>query len=281
MPATDGHVHTEWSWDTRVGSMERSCARAVHLGLPSIAFTEHADATGWLVEAADLDRMPAHFRTMRGPDGVLRPPPLDVDGYLAGLERCRERFPDLRILAGVELSEPHWHPAFVSGLLARADFQRILGSVHTLRDSAGNRMVDLEYRTRPAGEVVREYLAEVLRLVESGSPFAVLAHIDYPIRDWPAAAGPYRPGLFEDEYRTVLRALARSDRALEVNTQVPLSADVVRWWADEGGTAVTFGSDAHRPDAVAAGFGAAVAMAEAYGFRAQPDPHAVWIRSGP
>jgi histidinol-phosphatase (PHP family) len=41
----DGHVHSEWSWDAIAGSMERSCARAVELGLPSIAFTEHADFT--------------------------------------------------------------------------------------------------------------------------------------------------------------------------------------------------------------------------------------------
>ena len=281
MPATDGHVHTEWSWDTLHGSMERSCARAVRLGLPSIAFTEHADATGWLVDADDLGRMPTHFRWVRDPDGLLRPQPLDVDGYLDCVDRCRHRFPGLRILTGVELSEPHWHPGFVADLLGRADFQRILGSVHTLRDRDGNRVVDLEYRIRSAGDVVRAYLAEVLRLVGSGSPFTVLAHIDYAVRDWPAAAGAYRPGLFEDEYREVLRALARSGRALEVNTRVPLSAEVVGWWAEVGGTAVTFASDAHRPEDVGAGFGAAVAMAEAYGFRAQDDPHAVWIRRSP
>ena len=46
----DGHVHTEWSWDAADGSMERSCARAVELGLPSIAFTEHADFTRWVID---------------------------------------------------------------------------------------------------------------------------------------------------------------------------------------------------------------------------------------
>ena len=35
-----GHVHSEWSWDAYVGSMERTCARAVELGLPAVAFTE-------------------------------------------------------------------------------------------------------------------------------------------------------------------------------------------------------------------------------------------------
>jgi histidinol-phosphatase (PHP family) len=43
----DGHVHTEWSWDAPRGAMERTCARAVELGLPAVAFTEHLDRTAW------------------------------------------------------------------------------------------------------------------------------------------------------------------------------------------------------------------------------------------
>src|SRR4051812_7223770 len=43
----DNHNHSEWSWDAFAGSMEGSCARAVELGLPSIAFTEHVDLTRW------------------------------------------------------------------------------------------------------------------------------------------------------------------------------------------------------------------------------------------
>lgn len=31
----DGHVHCEWSWDAPLGSMTRSCVRAVELGLPA------------------------------------------------------------------------------------------------------------------------------------------------------------------------------------------------------------------------------------------------------
>ena len=38
MVPPDNHVHTEWSWDAAAGSMEASCARALELGLPSIAF---------------------------------------------------------------------------------------------------------------------------------------------------------------------------------------------------------------------------------------------------
>ncbi|MEU8278489.1 PHP domain-containing protein [Microbispora bryophytorum] len=48
LPA-DSHVHSEWSWDAPLGSMERTCEKAVELGLPAIAFTEHVDHTVWMV----------------------------------------------------------------------------------------------------------------------------------------------------------------------------------------------------------------------------------------
>ncbi len=54
----DNHVHTEWSWDAAAGSMEASCARALELGLPSIAFTEHVDATRWVLTAEAQGLMP-------------------------------------------------------------------------------------------------------------------------------------------------------------------------------------------------------------------------------
>ncbi|MBJ7452596.1 MAG: PHP domain-containing protein, partial [Blastococcus sp.] len=44
----DNHVHTHWSWDTADSStMLRACEKAVQLGLPAIAFTEHLDFTVW------------------------------------------------------------------------------------------------------------------------------------------------------------------------------------------------------------------------------------------
>jgi histidinol phosphatase-like PHP family hydrolase len=138
----DIHVHSQWSWDALAGSMERTCLRAVELGLPSVAFTEHADLTAW----------------------TLRP-----------------------------------------------------------------------------GEEV--------------------------------------PDDFEEEYRHVLRSLAAADKVLEVNTRVPLHPQVLAWWREEGGQAITFASDAHDPGALARGFGGAVHMAETSGFRPGRDPHAFWSRS--
>jgi histidinol-phosphatase (PHP family) len=255
--------------------MEGSCARAVELGLPSIAFTEHVDFTRWLL-APEVEGEEGWFDpAWVGPDGRFRPPPLDSAGYLACVQRCREKFPDLRIVSGAELGEPHWHEQQVSAVLGAGGFDRVLGSVHTLAPDEPWMVDDHLCQQLGPAATIRRYLAEALRLASSSAPFAVLAHIDYPLRFWPESAGPFDPGAFEDEYRGVLHALARSGRALEINTRVPLPAPIVRWWHQAGGEAVSFGSDAHRPAAVAAGLAEAAAMAEAAGFHPGRQPDAV------
>lgn len=276
LPA-DSHVHSEWSWDALDGSMRRTCERALEIGLPAVAFTEHVDHTTWTVTADDLDE---RLHALVTPDGSLTPPKLDLDGYLGCVQRCRERFPDLRILSGIEVGEPHWHSDVVAQTLDAGHFDRVLGSLHCL--AVGQRFSEPPdlYRQRPAADVVRDYLAELPRLVKGSDAFAVLAHIDYPVRYWPAQAGPYDPNAFQDEFRHALRTLAESGRALEVNTALPLHAEVVRWWHDEGGDAITFGSDAHDPAVLARGFQEAAAMVEAHGFRPGRHPYDFWSRSG-
>ncbi len=116
--------------------MERTCARAVDLRLPSIAFTDHADFTSWTVGPGA--RVPDGFRCEITEGDVLTPPTLDVTGYLECLQRCRDRFPSVRILSGVELSEPHWHGHAAAELLAHCNFDRVLGSGHAVRTSGGS-----------------------------------------------------------------------------------------------------------------------------------------------
>ncbi|HEY1095433.1 MAG TPA: PHP domain-containing protein [Glycomyces sp.] len=274
-------MHSEWSWDAPEGSMERSCAKALDLGLPAIAFTEHLDHTVWTV-AVDGPHASDHLNALATPEGQLTPPTFDASGYLEAIERCRERFPELRILSGLEMGEPHWHAAAVAKVLGAGRFDRVLGSLHCLPLPDGDRFAEPPglYEHREAAEVVRAYVSEVAKLVSESDAFSVLAHIDYPIRYWPqVTAGPFDLSAFEEEFRFALRATARSGRALEISTRIPLHATILRWWREEGGDAVTFGSDAHDPSAVARGFREAAQMAEAYGFRPGPIPYDLWGRA--
>ena len=281
----DGHVHSEWSWDVggpqvAAGLMEAMCRRAVQIGLPALAFTEHFDVTGWLVEPEDvLDRL----RPLIGDDGVLIPPPLDAEGYLDSVERCRHTFPELRILSGVEFGQPHLDEAPAHQIIDLDALDRVNGSLHTIPlrgepGSARSEPITL-YRLWPADRVIREYLAEVPRVLAGSSVFSVFCHIEYAVRYWPKEReGPFDPKRFEGEFRQALRAIANSGRALELNVGGPIRPWIPQWWAEEGGRAVTFGSDAHATDWLAGNFYEAMAMAEHFGFRPGGRPEDVWTR---
>jgi histidinol-phosphatase (PHP family) len=270
----DLHTHTEFSWDTQTGDMEGSCARAVELGLPAIAFTEHTDFVSWSVDPASVpERWAAHMSD----GGHLTPPPLDVEGYLAAVDRCRSKYPSLRIITGVELGEPHWFAGEAAALLAGAPFERVIGSLHSVRVDGRNRLVEDEYATRPVPDVLRDYFAETVRMIETFGGFSTLTHLDYPVR-YLSEGHVFHIEDYEEEVRQVLRSLAGTSRALEINTRRTLEPTLLRWWREAGGAAVSFGSDAHRPEAVASGFAAAAALAESAGFRPGRHPYDHWIR---
>jgi len=267
----DNHVHSEWSWDApTAASMRLSCEQALTAGIPSVAFTDHLDFT----VPADGDRIAAENIEPR-PYAWMSS--LDVTGYLAAVQECRQRYPDLRILSGAEIGEAHLWGASAAAVVATAGFDRVLGSLHAVPYRGRLTAVDALYPQMPAGDAMRRYFAEVVRLVEGSDIFQVLAHLDFPRRMWPRDAEPYTERAFEEEYRAVLRALAAGDRVLEVNTKSPLaSVTLVRWWREAGGRAVSFGSDAHQPWRVGAKFKLAVDVVEAAGFRAGRDRFDFW-----
>lgn len=271
MLPVDNHVHTIWSYDTSdAATMAGCCEQAIAIGLPAIAFTEHLEFTGG-GQGDAIGEIATDARWWN------RIKPLDVPGYLAQIAECRDRYPDLRILSGVEAGEPHLFAGSASEIVRGNDFDRVLGSLHAVPYRGRLVSADALFGPMPDDEVMRYYFAELIRLIEGSSLFQVLAHLDFPRRYWPKGAHLFAEEPFEEEYRTVLHALARSGRVLEINTKSPLaSAAMVRWWREEGGAAVSFGSDAHQPQRVGGRFKLAVDIVEQAGFRAGRDPFDFW-----
>jgi histidinol-phosphatase (PHP family) len=271
----DGHVHTEWSWDAPHGSMERACARAVDRGLPTVAFTDHADFVEWTVSPGLAGFLRDLGATVG--DGAFTPQPFDLDGYLECVQRCRDQFPDLEIQSGVELGEPHRFSAQAEALVDAGRFDVVVAAVHTLVSVDGHLIeVSDAYLERSARDVVTDYLAEVERLVTQWDRYDVLAHVDYAVRSWPPGEPAYRTRDFDDEYRSVLRALAVSGRALEVNTRLTFDPSIIQWWRQAGGRSVSFGSDVHDAHFLGQGFEPAAAMVADHGFGPDPARHGFW-----
>ena len=247
--------------------MEATCRKAIEIGLPAIAFTEHAD------HAPDV------HPTLRR---------LDISGYHAEVERCRALFPGLRILSGAELGEPHRYPAETAAVLSAGPLDRVLGSVHCF-EWRGRLMDASQLRRLPVadvGEAVRAYFQELCLLVRSGQAFGVLAHIDYPKRYWPHAEIRYQDEDYEEEIRAVLRGAVARQAVLELNTTRGAAPErglcpgpvVLRWWVQAGGRTLSLGSDSHEPAKIALGFALAAQLAEAAGFKPNDDPAGFWRR---
>jgi histidinol-phosphatase (PHP family) len=250
--------------------MARNCEQALAIGLPAIAFTDHLEFT----EGGEGDAITGVATDTRWFSRIKL---LDVTGYFANIEECRQRYPGLRILSGVEVGESHLFAASAGAIVRSRPFDRVLGSLHAVPYRGKLVAADALFGAMPDDDVMRYYFAEVLRLIDGSDLFGVLAHLDFPRRYWPKGPHLYREEGFEEEYRTVLRALAGGGRVLEINTKSPLaSVDLVRWWREEGGTAVSFGSDAHLPSRVGDRFKLAVDVVEAAGFRAGHDPYDFW-----
>lgn len=278
----DAHVHSEWSWDagslpSAKGAMDRTCARAVQIGLPAVVFTEHLDYDdSWRVDAGDIGEYAQQYVDEAG---YVQVPPFDAEGYLEAVDRCRHKYSELRILTGVEFGQPHLWDSKAAGLLSSGEIDRVNGSLHMLAFGEGERTEPTTlYRYQPAEEVMRTYLDEIPRMVAGSDSFAVFTHIDYAVRSWPIVSeGPFDPRRFEEGFRAAMRALADAERVLEMNTR-RLWPWIPQWWAEEGGRAVSFGSDAHVPESLAANFPEAMAMVESFGFTPGSRPEDYWTR---
>jgi histidinol-phosphatase (PHP family) len=242
--------------------MEESCRQAVRLGLPAIAFTEHAD------------HVPGA--------GVV-----DVEGYSESVDRCRYLFPDLQILSGVELGEPHRFPKETAALLRQYPFDLLLGSCHSIPVGEDLVFIGDKGTLLPdvAHESVRTFFAETLALIEQAPLFAVLTHVDLPKRYWPHDDVPFIESDVEEEYRSVLGAAAGAGMALEINTgggdvsHGPCPGPiVVKWWCEAGGTAISFASDAHAARDICSAFDLATDIAESAGFRPASHGFGFWLR---
>jgi histidinol-phosphatase (PHP family) len=256
--------------------MERTCAHAQRIGLPALVFTEHLDITGWTAVPEDF---PEHERHLIDEQGLMQPPLLDVDGYLAGIEHCRRHFPDLQILTGVELGQPHLDGQAAGRLLDLTSLDRVNGSLHNLPHRGGRSEPVTLFRelTDPAA-VIWMYLAEVPAMVDGGD-FEVFTHLDYAVRHWPGEEhGPFDPRVFEDGFRQAMRSIASSGRALEMNTAHHLRPWIPQWWFEEGGRAVSFGSDDHSTVGLAGNFPEATALLEHVGFSPGRRPTDFWTR---
>lgn len=234
----DYHVHSTYSVDCTI-PMEDSCRAAIAAGVTEIAITDH------------VDHVPADLGF-----GYYRP-----DDYLRELETVRERFAgQLTVLRGMEVdyndSTTDEVSRFIENYGDQYDF--VIGSVHYFSD--GSMIFPDYFAGRTLDDVFLPYLDQVERAVETGW-FDSIGHLDLPKRYAPKTHRDYDPARYRERLAPIFDKMIGSGVGFEINTsglrQTPRASmpggAIVRWYAEQGGTIITTGTDSHAAQTVGAG----------------------------
>lgn len=246
----DYHLHTPLCRHAE-GWPAELAARAKALGFREIGFSDHAP----MPNAAFDD---------------WRMGPTELDRYVEEVDRARRGFPELIIRLGLEVDYLPGAEAWIRELAARHRWDYLIGSVHYLdREWAIDNPAQKErWSGRDVAEVWQAYAERMRQAAESGL-FHILGHLDL------CKKFGHRPqGDVHRWFRPALEAAARRGIAIELNTaglrkecREIYPAKPLLALAKECGVAITFGSDAHAPREVGAGFAEALTLAREVGYR--------------
>lgn len=255
MYLADMHTHTQISPDSgaRLVDMARAAAAA---GLDELYVTDHCDLL----------------------DGEGRfAPDFDWPAALAQMAQAREGLTGrLQLRLGLELGSAPFDPAAARAVLTGAgealDF--VLGSLHNWVGAEEN--IDFYYTDfsgNPARcrRALENALDSTWALVtDCPDCYDSLAHIVYPLRYMARDGQALSLADYEERVRDIFTQVARTDHALEVNTNRGRTwRSGRRYWAGSGTAGAGMspsGSDAHRPQDVAAGIREGTELVRQAGF---------------
>ena len=253
----DTHLHTEFSGDSQA-RMSDMIAAGRAAGLSGMIFTDHLD---W-----NYPCEPGRFE-------------LDFYGYHDAVTRAMSENPDIEIRAGIEVGlQPQLanrHREF----LHKVAFDFVIGSIHVV--NGADPYYPEFFENRPADEAYAEYFECTKKNIMDFMEFDALGHLDYVVRYGLKNLGPAWGAISFYKHRPVIEEildfLIRHDKALEVNTgsyrnnmsEPNPSYEIIKLYRDMGGKLITLGSDAHKPENVADGFGRTADRLRGLGFTSQ------------
>ena len=250
----DLHIHSEFSYDGE-GTPDEICRAAIARGMRTIAFTDHHDLLPDGMEVSTYEQQAAQAR--------------------AAIACVQERYaPELEVLYGIELGEPHTNPAAAQRFLARYPFDLVLGSVHySFCTGEAIDTYDLDFSSVSYLDAVENYFENMRGMLRYGG-FQVLAHLDYIFRTMETVIDSPTLMPWKEATDEILRLLVCKGIALESSTKGlrdwfgRLSPEewVLRRFRELGGEHVTIGSDTHGASAVGLGAAQAAEFAQACGF---------------
>ena len=227
--------------------------RSIDAGVKVIAFTDHID-----------------FNPKDGSYGFY-----DYKKARETVFALREKFgKDLNILFGGEVGYESIRDSEIRQYLKNKEFDFLIGSLHDVEDEIIKIWVPMVEKKRK-GRIYKPYYDEMYHLVESGL-FNVMGHFDYykKYSNNPEEARQLWVD-YTEEIRNIFMLALERNMVLEINTsglrQAPKeqypAEGIVKLYKEMGGSYVSIGSDAHRPDHLMFGLERGYKIIKKYGLK--------------
>ncbi|MEG0541031.1 MAG: histidinol-phosphatase HisJ family protein [Angelakisella sp.] len=249
----DSHVHSDNSPDAS-HAVFYLCEKARENRIMGICVTDHFECDAKDIEAESIGIRQSAFEVER-----------------ARLTFCR----DIKLGKGIELGQGHLHPEIAAKITSSADFDFVIGSVHTLPDGRDFYYLNYDDPDVIISDILEKYYQSQYEMAKWNG-FDSLGHMGYPERYiW----GNYRIPINNEPYREIidetLKVLIQNGKALEVNTgalrkglgKTTADRTVLARYRELGGELITLGSDAHVAQHMADGFDDAMDMLLTLGYR--------------
>lgn len=259
----DCHTHTCCSPDSDApaGLM---IARAEALGLQAYALTDHIELCRFFPQ---------------GFYGVPARNEEDFFDYAARYEQSMQQNQlakdlykgKMQLISGIEMGQPNADLSLAESLLQDKRLDFVIASLHELPDKLD--FFFLDYAEEDTDALLYAYFAELLKICRWGK-FDVLGHLTYPLRYLADAGISVDMTKWREPAAECLKAVIRNGRGIEINTSGYRQSygrpfpdqECLELYRDLGGTILTLGSDAHRPEDVGGGIAQGAALAKACGF---------------
>jgi len=228
----DYHNHTKLCKHAE-GELSQYVEQAISLGITEMAFTDHMP-------------LPYNF------DIAHRMSEKEMDVYIEWVRQAQSRYPEIKILFGIEADYYEGFEKYTEKYLNQYDFDLVIMSIHFMKNwPEGNWVFNYDFPEKSFEDVYTEYLQAIMNGLRTGL-YDVVGHLDIV-----KTPNQSMTQLVPDELSKVMKEIKTQNMVLEINSsgfrkkvEEPYPElkmfDIIK----ENNIAICVGSDSHAPDQV-------------------------------
>ena len=238
----DYHTHTNFSFDgAKDSTPETLCEAAIANGVTDLAITDHFECN-WKSEAAY--------------------PEFKADEHYAEIMAAKEKYKGkVNLSYGIEIGQYNQCPEEAQKLLAKHDYDFIIGSIHNVRGAVDFYYWDFKsifasMQHSYIGHMFERYCGELGEVVDTFDKVNTIAHLTYIYRYCALSGNKYDFLKHADAAEALFKKMIAKDIALEVNVSTLWKGlgfampdrEFLSLYKECGGRLITVGTDSHSPE---------------------------------